>query len=324
MQTISQIEKMVAQGLENINFKREPKGLYEPIDYIIRIGGKRIRPRLCLTAYSLWEGEVTDEIVVPALALEVFHEFTLIHDDIMDNADIRRLQPTVHKKWGQNTAILSGDVMSIEAFRLLAYGPVKRLPQMFSLFTKTAAQVCEGQQLDMDFENEEEISHEQYLQMIGLKTGVLLACSAAMGGVLAGRMAKEVDALYLYGYLLGLAFQITDDYLDCYGDPKVFGKKIGGDIENNKKSWMMVEAIYRAKEAGRSEELSNLMKMEPSQEKIDAVKSLYDSLEVPQAAERKIEQLYLEALAVLEPLALEPEKLALLEEFARMITFRKK
>ena len=240
------IEATLKAMFEDLKFTQEPAGLYDPLRYMIEIGGKRIRPRLCLIAYSLFKDSFSEEILSPAAAIEVFHSFTLIHDDIMDNADVRRGVPTIHKKWNENTAILSGDVMSIESYRMIAKAPASALPAVLALFSDTAAQVCEGQQYDMDFENLESVPMDDYMKMIGLKTAVLIACSAKMGALIAGASAQEADLLYRFGYDLGLAFQIADDWLDTYGDPAVFGKAIGGDIVNNKKSWLLTRAIEKA------------------------------------------------------------------------------
>jgi geranylgeranyl diphosphate synthase type II len=245
MATENHIENAVKELFENLRFTEEPCGLYDPLRYMMEIGGKRIRPRLCLLTYSLFKNDMPDEVLGPAAALEVFHSFTLIHDDIMDKADVRRGVPTVYRKWDENTAILSGDVMSIESYKLIAKAPATVLPQALNLFSTTAAQVCEGQQYDMDFENLESVPMQDYLKMIGLKTAVLIACSAKMGALIAGASEKECDLLYRYGYDLGLAFQIADDWLDTYSDPKVFGKAIGGDILNNKKSWLMTKAFEK-------------------------------------------------------------------------------
>ena len=242
----SHIEATLKEIFDNLKFTPEPAGLYDPLRYMIKIGGKRIRPRLCLTAYSLFKDELTDEIKLPAAAIEVFHSFTLIHDDIMDKADVRRGVPTVHKKWDDNTAILSGDVMSIESYKMIAKAPAKALPAVLELFSTTAAQVCEGQQYDMDFEDLDVVPMSDYLKMIGLKTAVLIACAAKMGALIADAPAESADLLYRFGYDLGLAFQIADDWLDTYGDPAVFGKAIGGDIVNNKKSWLMTKAFEKA------------------------------------------------------------------------------
>ena len=239
------IENAVKELFANLRFEEEPCGLYDPLRYMMEIGGKRIRPRLCLLAYSLYKEELNEEILNPAAAIEVFHSFTLIHDDIMDKADVRRGVPTVHKKWNDNTAILSGDVMSIESYRLLAKAPAAALPEALKLFSKTAAQVCEGQQYDMDFENLESVPMEDYLKMIGLKTAVLIACAAKMGALIGGANETESNLLYQFGYDLGLAFQIADDWLDTYSDPKVFGKATGGDILNNKKSWLLTRTFEK-------------------------------------------------------------------------------
>ena len=203
---------------------------------------------MCLTAYSLFKDEIGEEIYEPAMALEVFHSFTLLHDDIMDKSPLRRGKPTVWTRWNGDTAILSGDVMQIDAYRRIAKTPVDKLPKVLELFTGTAAEVCEGQQYDMEFETEAEVSMADYEKMIGLKTAVLLACSAAMGAIIAGADEDAVNAIYNYGYGLGMAFQIADDYLDAFGDEKVFGKPIGGDIINEKKSWLTVRAMEKVRD----------------------------------------------------------------------------
>ncbi len=212
------IECAIKELFANLRFTAEPAGLYDPLRYMMDIGGKRIRPRLCLTTYSLYKDSFSEEILSPAAALEVFHSFTLIHDDIMDKAPVRRGVPTVYKKWDENTAILSGDVMSIESYKLLAKAPKEALAAALDLFSTTAAQVCEGQQYDMDFEDMECVPMEDYMKMIGLKTAVLIACSAKMGAIIAGASEEECELLYRFGYDLGLAFQIADDLLDTYGE----------------------------------------------------------------------------------------------------------
>ena len=193
------IESALKDMFENLRFTPEPAGLYDPLRYMIEIGGKRIRPRLCLTAYALFKDSFSEEILSPAAAIEVFHSFTLIHDDIMDKADVRRGVPTVYRKWDENTAILSGDVMSIESYRMIAKAPAKAIPAVLELFSTTAAQVCEGQQYDMDFENMDKVSMEDYLKMIGLKTAVLIACSAKMGALIAGASKEAAGLLYNLG-----------------------------------------------------------------------------------------------------------------------------
>ena len=246
MITESQIDAHVEAMFRDIEFTREPAGLYDPLRYMIEIGGKHLRPRLCLTTYSFFDDSFGDEILSPAAALEVFHSFTLMHDDIMDRSPLRRGMPTVWKKWNESTAILSGDVMLIDAYQRIAKAPAKVLQKVMDLFFRTTIEVCEGQQYDMDFENQEVVSMTDYNKMIGLKTAVLIACAAKTGALIGGASDKICDALYNYGYELGMAFQVADDYLDAFGDEKVFGKPIGGDIVNSKKSWLTVRALEKS------------------------------------------------------------------------------
>ena len=321
------IENAVNELFANLKFTAEPAGLYDPLRYMMEIGGKRIRPRLCLLAYSLFKEETNQSILGPAAALEVFHSFTLIHDDIMDKADVRRGVPTVYRKWDENTAILSGDVMSIESYKLLAQAPAEVLPKALELFSTTAAEVCEGQQYDMDFEDMESVPMEDYLKMIGLKTAVLIACSAKMGALIGGADDRTCDLLYRFGYDLGLAFQIADDWLDTYSDPKVFGKAIGGDILNNKKSWLMTRAFEKAGE--RRPELHEAMAMpidtdEQKAAKISKVIGIYDSLGIGEDAKNEIIKLHAQALAHVETLDLRPEAAVALENYAKNLIGRTK
>ena len=321
------IENAVKELFENLRFTEEPCGLYDPLRYMMEIGGKRIRPRLCLLTYSLFKDELNAEVLGPAAALEVFHSFTLIHDDIMDKADVRRGVPTVYRKWDENTAILSGDVMSIESYKLIAKAPAEVLPEALNLFSTTAAQVCEGQQYDMDFENLESVPMEDYLKMIGLKTAVLIACSAKMGALIAGADDRACDQLYRYGYDLGLAFQIADDWLDTYSDPKVFGKAIGGDILNNKKSWLMTKAFEKI--GDRRAELLDAMAMpietdEQKAAKIEKVIGIYDSLNIGEEAKEEIVRLHSQALDHISYLNLTPEGFASLENYAKQLIGRTK
>lgn len=317
------IEATLKEMFANLKFTPEPAGLYDPLRYMVGIGGKRIRPRLCLTAYSLFKDSFSEEILSPAAAIEVFHSFTLIHDDIMDKADVRRGVPTVHKKWNENTAILSGDVMSIESYRLVAKAPASVLPEVLTLFSDTAAQVCEGQQYDMDFENMDRVPMEDYLKMIGLKTAVLIACAAKMGALIAGASAKEADLLYRFGYDLGLAFQIADDWLDTYGDPAVFGKAIGGDIVNNKKSWLLTRAL----EKDGSGELAKALAMpistdEEKEAKIARVKEIYDGLGTGDEAKNEIMRLHAQAMEYVDELNLGKIRSELLHRYAAMLLGR--
>ena len=284
------ISAEVEKIFSSIRFTGEPAGLYDPLRYMISIGGKRIRPTLCLTACSLFCDELPAEISDCAAALEVFHTFTLIHDDIMDRSPLRRGVPTVWKKWNENTAILSGDVMLIDAYTRIAKAPAHCHSAVMDLFSKTAAEVCEGQQFDMEFESRSDVTMAEYEQMIGLKTAVLLACSAKIGALVGGASEEACEALYRYGYQLGMAFQVADDYLDAYGDEKVFGKPIGGDILNGKKSWLTIRALRNAEDPGAFLDAFNAEAITPEerQAKIDAVKRLYDKLGIPADARAEI------------------------------------
>jgi geranylgeranyl diphosphate synthase type II len=230
-----------------------PKRLYEPIAYSLTLGGKRIRPALMLHAASLFSEEIA-HVVPAAIAIEVFHNFTLLHDDIMDHADLRRGTPTIHKKYGENTAILSGDAMSIMAFSYLSKTDVTKLPELLTLFSNTALEVCEGQQYDMEFESRDNVTIDQYMEMIRLKTAVLIAASLKIGAILANASERDARLLYDYGINIGLAFQLQDDWLDVYGDEATFGKKIGGDILENKKTYLLLKAL----ELSKREKLASL------------------------------------------------------------------
>lgn len=319
------IESAIKELFADLKFTAEPAGLYDPLRYMMEIGGKRIRPRLCLSTYSLYNDSFSYEILYPAAALEVFHSFTLIHDDIMDKAPVRRGVPTVYKKWNENTAILSGDVMSIESYKLIAKAPAKVLPEALGLFSKTAAEVCEGQQYDMDFESMESVPMADYLKMIGLKTAVLIACSAKMGALVGGAPAEHCDLLYKFGYNLGLAFQIADDWLDTYGDVKVFGKAIGGDILNNKKTWLLTRAFEKAGDL-RADLLAAMDIPVTSDEhkaaKIEAVKGIYDALEIGKEAQQEIARLHTQALGYVSQLNLAPEAEAVLHNYASTLIGR--
>ncbi|MBQ9184742.1 MAG: polyprenyl synthetase family protein [Bacteroidales bacterium] len=295
-----QISDMLTKLFGNISFSDTPAGLYDPLRYMIALGGKQIRPRLCLTTYALYKDKFGDDILQPAAALEVFHNFTLIHDDIMDHSPIRRGQPTVWNKWGDDTAILSGDVMCIDSYKRIAKAPAKVLPQVMELFSKTAAQVCEGQQMDMDFEVLSEVPMSDYMEMIGLKTGVLIACAAKMGALIGGASGDDCEKLYNYGYTLGLAFQVADDFLDAYGNEATFGKPIGGDIVNNKKSWLTTRALEKADEILHQQILDiEDLPVDTSEEKafkIARMKDLYEKLHIEEDAKYEIIRLTDQAL----------------------------
>ena len=294
------VEAALKELFDNIEFTDEPARLYDPLRFMISIGGKRLRPRLCLTTYALYKDSFDESVLQPAAGLEVFHSFTLIHDDIMDKSPVRRGMPTVWTKWGEDGAILSGDVMCIDSYKRVAKAPAKVLGKVLELFSTTASQVCDGQQLDMDFEKEPQVRMEDYINMIGLKTGVLIACSAKMGAMIAGASEEDCENLYNFGYNLGLAFQIADDYLDAFGDAKVFGKPIGGDIVNNKKCWLTTHALEKADDKTR-QKLLDAMDLpvgttDQKLKKITLFKDVYQKLHVDEDAKYEILRLTGDAL----------------------------
>ena len=284
--------------IAKLNWKREPYGLYEPIEYTLAAGGKRVRPQLAMIACQMFGGN-EEEALPAALALEVFHNFTLLHDDVMDKADMRRGRPTVHVKWNENTAILSGDQMLIEAYQLLSDVPSDKLPKVLRLFNKMATEICEGQQYDVDFESMEHVTKDEYLMMIRLKTSVLLATALQIGAYIADADEQAQEALYQFGINIGLAFQIQDDILDVWGDPKTFGKAVGGDISCNKKTFVYLEAKRRGGE--RLEEWYSQV-LEDNTEKIAAVKAIFEQLGVREACEAVVEDYTQKALAILDTL----------------------
>ncbi len=322
----TQIDSTIREMFDGIVFTREPAGLYDPLRYMIRIGGKRVRPRLCLTAYSFFRDEFDEGILSPAAALEVFHSFTLMHDDIMDRSPLRRGVPTVWKKWNEDTAILSGDVMLIDAYQRISKAPRQVLGSVMELFSRTSAQVCDGQQYDMDFESRDEVSMSEYNNMIGLKTAVLLACSARMGAVIGGASESECKALYGYGYELGMAFQIADDYLDAFGDEKLFGKPIGGDIVNCKKSWLTVRAMEKTPD--KAEFLAAFsMKTDSEEEKrrkIAAVKDIYVGLGVDVDARKEVVRFTDRALKAAAEAEFGQQRTEVLRRFAESLVGRAK
>lgn len=312
----------INNAIESLDWSKEPKGLYEPIGYTLASGGKRIRPTLAMIASALFGGK-EEEVLPAALALEVFHNFTLLHDDVMDRAEVRRGRPTVHVKWNDNTAILSGDQMLIEAYKLLSKVPADKLPQVLQWFNDMATGICEGQQYDVDFEQMKEISIADYMKMIELKTSVLLAYALKIGGYIAGASPSQQEALYQFGLHIGLAFQIQDDILDVYGDPKTFGKAIGGDICCNKKTFLLLTAFEKADAASKEELQKWLLVSDRNQEKIAAVTALYDRLGVRAAGEAAMEEHTALALAQLDTLP-QNEATAQLRSLAERLATRKK
>jgi geranylgeranyl diphosphate synthase type II len=291
----------INKAIEQLDWSKEPKGLYEPIGYTLASGGKRIRPTLALIASALFGGK-EEEVLPAALALEVFHNFTLLHDDVMDRAQVRRGRPTVHVKWNDNTAILSGDQMLIEAYRLLSKVPADKLPQVLTWFNDMATGICEGQQYDVDFEQMSDVRIADYMKMIALKTSVLLAYALKIGAYIAGATDAQQEALYQFGLHIGLAFQMQDDILDVYGDPKTFGKAIGGDICCNKKTFLLLTAMNTADAASKAELEQWLRTTDRDQEKIAAVTAIYNRLGVREAAEAVMEEHTATALEQLDKL----------------------
>lgn len=323
MKTFNEISDIISSELSQINWNKAPRGLYEPIGYVLSMGGKRIRPALALMACNLFSDDV-QPAVNSALGLEIFHNFTLLHDDIMDRADVRRGQPTVHKKWGDNTAILSGDVMQISAYQFMAQTPANQLKRSLDLFSRTAAEICEGQQYDVEFEHRDRVEADEYLEMIRLKTAVLLGASLQIGAWIGGAGEEDAQLLYDFGINIGLAFQLKDDLLDVYGDEATFGKKIGGDILCNKKTYMLIHALEKA-QGDEAEELQNWLEVSDtklSENKILAVTSLYNKLGVKQICEDKMQFFYSKAVANLENVSVLENKKQELRNIADKLMFR--
>ena len=289
MKTSAEILKLVNDYLAQLPYEREPQSLYEPIKYVLSMGGKRVRPVLMMLAYNMYKDD-PESILPSACALETYHNYTLLHDDLMDNAALRRGHETVHKKWDANTAILSGDSMLVLAYERIAQCPKEKLAGVLSLFTETALEIGEGQQYDMEFENRTDVTEAEYIEMIRLKTSVLLACAVKMGAILAGASDEDADNLYKFGEQIGLAFQLQDDFLDVYGDSAVFGKAIGGDITSNKKTFMLINAINHANAEQRAE-LTRWITAEQfdAKEKVAAVTRLYNEIGIDRMAKDKIE-----------------------------------
>ena len=323
MYSSSELLRMVNSTIDSLPYDRKPTTLYDPIQYVLSLGGKRLRPVLMLMAYNMYSEDV-ERILMPAIAIETYHNFTLLHDDLMDRAEVRRGKTCVHKKWNDNAAILSGDNMLVLAFYRMLQCDEKYMPTVLRLFTETALEIDEGQQYDIDFENRSDVTEAEYIEMIRLKTSVLLAYALKIGAVLGGASMQDADALYEFGEKLGLAFQLQDDYLDVYGDFKTFGKQIGGDIMCNKKTYMLINAQLLANEK-QSQELNMWLSMEnPSrEEKVAAVTRLYDEIGVPQLVRNKINQYYQEAAQAISRVSLPQERTAVLWDYAQSMLNRK-
>ena len=317
-----EILKLVNDYLDNMPYDRKPSSLYEPIRYVLSMGGKRIRPVLMLLAYNMFS-EHPEDILMPACALETYHNYTLLHDDLMDNADLRRGHETVHRKWDANTAILSGDSMLVLAYQRMAQCAKDKMPEVLNIFTETALEIGEGQQYDMDFEHRNDVTEEEYIEMIRLKTSVLLACALKIGAVLAGATNEAADNLYRFGEQIGLAFQLQDDYLDVYGDTRVFGKAIGGDITSNKKTYMLINALARANDEQRAELEKWISATEfDREEKIAAVTRLYNEIGIDKLAQEKINFYFKQSRKYLEAISIEEDRKAELTAYAQRMMKR--
>lgn len=324
MFSFEEIIRAIESSVRNIKFSEQPRSLFEPITYSLSVGGKRIRPALLLMSYNLYKEDIA-VVMNQALGIEVFHNFTLLHDDLMDEAEIRRGKPTVHKVWNANSAILSGDAMLIEAYRFIEKTDGKHLNHVLNLFTQTALEVCCGQQYDMEFESRSDVTEAEYLEMIRLKTAVLLASALKIGALLADASEGDSEHLYQFGIALGLAFQLQDDLLDVYGDPAVFGKKNGGDILCDKKTFLLINAFNKANEQQMSV-LKKWIGCDSSynpQDKINAVMKIYDELQLKRLSEKKIEEYFNNAMSHLDALAVDAEKLTELKRVSGLLMNRK-
>jgi geranylgeranyl diphosphate synthase type II len=322
MQQIAQLQNSITKYINNKTYGTSPTELYEPISYIMALGGKRLRPCLLLMACDMFGGDV-EQALAPALAIEVFHNFTLMHDDIMDKAPLRRGQPTVHEKWNANVAILSGDVMMVESNKLIMQVNDNILRPVLDVFNATAVGVCEGQQIDMNFETRSDVRIDEYINMIRLKTAVLVGGALKMGALVGGANDADGTLLYNFGEQLGIAFQLQDDILDIYGDPEKFGKQVGGDIISNKKTYLLIKALELAK-GDTLNELNKWLSSEDfdASEKVEAVKSIYNQLNIREQAEAEMNQYAEKAMLSFEKINLPDERKVILKEFADALLVR--
>lgn len=323
MFTASQLQDEINKYVLELPILREPEELYKPIEYILALGGKRIRPLLMLMTYNLYKENV-DAVLPPAAGIEIFHNYTLLHDDLMDKADIRRGKKTVHKLWDDNTAILSGDAMFVLAYQYIAKS-AKHQSIMWDLFNATALEICEGQQFDINFEKRNNVTEAEYLEMIRLKTAVLLAASMKMGAIQADASEEDAQLMYDFGINIGLAFQLKDDYLDIYGDPVIFGKNIGGDILANKKTYLLIKAFELADERQKVD-LSHWIFEDTfnPEEKILAVINIYNQLGVKTVCESKIQEYYNAAMNIFERVSVGSDRKKEVENLIRELMYRER
>ena len=322
MLSLSEYQNVISEEFSNLHIDKQPKNLYEPIDYILSLGGKRIRPVLTLMATDIFDGNYKKAIPA-AKAVEVFHNFSLVHDDIMDDAPLRRGNETVHEKWDINTGILSGDAMLILAYQYFeVYEPII-FQKLAKLFSKTALEVCEGQQYYVDFETRDDVTISEYLKMIEFKTAVLLGAAMKMGAIVAETSEENADLIYNFGLNLGIAFQLQDDYLDAFGNPETFGKQVGGDIIENKKTYLYLKAMEFAKEEDR-QQLLHLFSIQPTDnnDKIESVKAIFNTSGASEATKKAIQDFTFKAFETLEKMDIENEKKAILKAFGENLMGR--
>lgn len=322
MFTADELLNKVNVFLDNLPYDREPKSLYEPVSYTLSMGGKRIRPVLMLMAYNLFKND-PESILMQAVGLETYHNYTLLHDDLMDNADLRRGHETVHKRWNANTAILSGDSMLVLSYQRMASGLTDKLKPVLDTFTETALEIGEGQQYDMEFETRDDVAEAEYIEMIRLKTSVLLACALKIGAIMADASPADADNLYKFGEQIGLAFQLQDDYLDVYGDSKVFGKEIGGDITSNKKTFMLINAFNHA----NAEQLEELKRWVAAptfdrKEKVEAVTHLYNEIGIDKMAQDRIAYYFEQSKKYLDAVGVSADRKEELRQYAQRMMKR--
>jgi geranylgeranyl diphosphate synthase type II len=322
MHSIQQLQEIINKAIADTRYTETPAELYQPISYLMQLGGKRMRPVLVLMSTELFGGEV-NKALDAAIGIELFHNFTLMHDDIMDKAPLRRGKPTVHAKWSESAAILSGDVMFVEAYKMMIKVEDRILREVLDIFSETASGVCQGQQADMNFENRDDVSIEEYLLMIKQKTAVLLAGSMQIGALIGGAEISQSRLIYEFGENLGLAFQLQDDILDVYGDPEKFGKQVGGDILANKKTFLLIKAKELAIQ-NKSADLTKWLNGTSynAAEKINAITTIYDELKVRKLAELQMEEFVIKALTALDEIPANNDTKVLLKSFAESLLIR--
>ena len=314
------LSSKIENALTSIEYTENPKELYEPISYILSLGGKRIRPTLVLLGCEMFDGDI-DQAIDPAIGIEMFHNFTLLHDDIMDNAPLRRSKPTVHEKWNTNIAILSGDAMFVKSVQYISKVKNDILKEVLDLFNRSALIVCEGQQYDMNFEDRNDVSIEEYIQMIQAKTATLLACSLKLGAFIGNASDADAQELYNFGINIGIAFQLKDDLLDVYGESGKFGKQVGGDIIANKKTYLLIKALELSQNS-ISEELNSWLKSKENEQKVEMITAIYDQLKIKTITENAIDEYYNKAIENLTKISVEESKKEQLKQLTDKLMVR--